>query len=92
VLKVAPATGKVSQVAGGLVSPTGVAVATNGDIYIAQLFRGVISKVRAGSSKVRTYLKVPLPAAVETTPTGLLATINALPVKKPKGKVVTITP
>ena len=33
-----------------------------------------------------------LPAAVETTPTGLLATINALSGKKPKGKVVTITP
>ena len=35
---------------------------------------------------------MPLPAAVEVTPTGLLATINALPGKKPKGKVVTITP
>ena len=91
-LKVKPATGKVSQVAGGLVSPTGVAVASNGDIYVAQLFAGVISKIKAGSSKVKTYLEVPLPAAVEATPTGLLATINALPGKKPKGKVVTITP
>jgi hypothetical protein len=87
-----PVSGKVRKVAGGLVSPTGVAVAGNGDIYVAQLFRGVISKIRAGTSKVRTYVKVPLPAAVETTPTGLLATINALPGKKPKGKVVTITP
>ena len=78
--------------AAGLISPTGVAVASNGDIYVAQLFRGVISKIKAGKSKVKTYLKVPLPAAVETTPTGLLATINALPGKKPKGKVVTITP
>ncbi|MBJ7358926.1 ScyD/ScyE family protein [Nocardioides sp.] len=92
VLKVNPATGRVSQVAGGLISPTGVAVAANGDVYVAQLFRGVISKIRAGSSKVRTYLEVPLPAAVETTPTGLLATVNALPGQKPKGKVVTITP
>jgi hypothetical protein len=92
VLKVKPTTGKVRQVAGGLVSPTGVAVAGNGDIYVAQLFRGVISRIKAGSSKVRTYLEVPLPAAVEATPTGLLATINALPGKKPKGKVVTITP
>jgi sugar lactone lactonase YvrE len=92
VLKVMPVSGKVRKVAGGLVSPTGVAVAGNGDIYVAQLFRGVISKIRAGTSKVRTYVKVPLPAAVETTPTGLLATINALPGKKPNGKVVTITP
>jgi hypothetical protein len=92
VLKVKLANGKVKQVAGGLVSPTGVAVAANGDIYVAQLFAGVISKIKAGSSKVKKYLEVPLPAAVEATPTGLLATINALPGKKPKGKVVTITP
>lgn len=92
VLKVNPATGRVKLVAGGLISPTGVAVATNGDVYVAQLFRGVISRIKAGRSKVRTYLEVPLPAAVETTPTGLLATVNALPGKKPKGKVVTITP
>ena len=91
-LKVNPATGKVRKVVGGLVSPTGVAVASNGDIYVAQLFQGVISKIKAGSTKVKTYVKVPLPAAVETTPTGLLATINALPGKKPKGQVVTITP
>jgi streptogramin lyase len=91
-LKVSPATGRAALVAGGLVSPTGVAVASNGDIYVAQLFRGVISKINAGSSKVRTYLEVPLPAAVEATSAGLLATINALPGKKPKGKVVTITP
>ena len=92
VLKIDPTTGQVSTVADGLLSPTGVAVASNGDVYVAQLFRGVISKIKAGKHKARTYLRVPLPAAIEATPTGLLATINALPGKKPKGKVVTITP
>jgi len=92
IFKVDPVSGKTTLIAGGLVSPTGVAVAANGDIYVAQLFRSVISRIKAGSSKVRTFLEVPLPAAVEVTPTGLLATINALPGKKPKGKVVTITP
>ena len=92
VLKVNPATGRVKRVARGLVSPTGVAVAGNGDVYVSQLFRGEISRIRAGKSTARTYLQVPLPAAVEVTPTGLLATINALPGNKPKGKVVTITP
>ena len=48
--------------------------------------------MKAGSSKLKPYVEVPLPAAVEATPTGLLATINALPGKKPKGQVVTITP
>jgi streptogramin lyase len=92
VLRINPSSGRVTKVADHLVTPTGVAVASNGDIYVAQLFLGVISKIKAGSSKVRTYLKVPLPAAVEATPTGLLATIHALPGKKPKGQVVTITP
>jgi len=93
VLKIDPATGKVTTLVDGLLSPTGVAVASNGDVYVAQLFRGVISKVKAGKHKAKTYVKVPFPAAVEATPTGLLATINALPMgPKPKGKVVTITP
>jgi hypothetical protein len=92
VLRIDPATGKVTTVVAGLLSPTGVAVAGNGDLYVAQLFRGVISKVKAGHHKARTYLKVKLPAAVEVTPTGLLATIHALPGKKPKGQVVTIAP
>jgi hypothetical protein len=92
-LKIDPATGHVSTVAGGLLSPTGVAVAANGDLFVAQLFRGEISRIAAGSHKVKTYLKVPFPAAVEVTPTGLLATANALPMgPKPKGKVITITP
>jgi hypothetical protein len=92
VLKINPASGKVKTLAAGLFTPTGVAVASNGDVYVAQLFPGLISKLKAGSSKLKPYAEVPLPAAVEATPTGLLATINALPGKKPKGQVVTITP
>ncbi len=92
-LKINPATGKVTTVADGLLSPTGVAVASNGDLYVAQLFKGEISKIKAGKSKVKTYAKVPFPAAVEVTPTGLLATANSVPMgKKPKGQVITITP
>ena len=44
--KVNPTTGKVKTLAGGLSAPTGVAVASNGDIYVAQLFLGVISRSR----------------------------------------------
>jgi streptogramin lyase len=92
VLRINPATGKVKTVTGGLLTPTGVAVASNGDIYVAQLFRGEISRIKSGRSRARTYVHLPLPAAVEVTPTGLLATSHALPGKKPKGQVVTITP
>jgi hypothetical protein len=93
VLRIDPVSGKVTTIADGLVSPTGVAVASNGDVYVAQLFRSVISKIKAGKHKVRTYAKVDFPAAVEVTPTGLLATANAVPMgKKPKGQVITLTP
>lgn len=93
VLRIDPATGKVRTVVRNLLTPTGLAVTASGDIYVAQLFRGVISKVRAGSGKARTYLRLPFPAAIEATPTGLLATHNAVPMgTRPKGKVVTITP
>jgi len=93
VIRINPATGKSKTVVRGLLSPTGVAVAPNGDLYVAQLFKGEISKIKAGKSKVKSYLKVPFPAAVEVTPTGLLATANAVPMgKKPKGQVITITP
>jgi hypothetical protein len=92
-LKINPTTGAVSTVADHLFTPTGVAVAANGDLYVAQLFPGLISKIAAGSTKVRTYAKVPFPAAVEATPTGLLASANSVPTgKKPKGQIITITP
>ena len=63
----------------GLVSATGLAVAGNGDIFVAELFRGRISRIKAGKSTARTFLKVPLPADVELTSQGMFATINALP-------------
>lgn len=92
VFRVDPATGKVRKVAGGLVSATGLAVAPNGDLYVAELFRGRIAKVRAGSDRVRTFLEVPLPSDVELGPDGVYAAIKSLPGKKPKGTLIAITP
>lgn len=93
VIRINPTTGKAKTVVNGLVSPTGLAVDSNGDMYVAQLFAGVIAKVAAGSSKAKPFAELPLPADVEVAPGGgLLATANALPGKKPKGQVVTITP
>jgi sugar lactone lactonase YvrE len=92
VLKLNPANGKARTVVRHLVSPTGLAVDANGDLYVAQLFPGVISKVTAGSHRAKPFVEVPLPADVEVVPGGLVATANALPGKKPQGQVVTITP
>ncbi len=92
VYKVNPKTGKVTKVAGGLVSATGLAVASNGDIFVAELFRGRISRIKAGQSKPRGFINVPLPADVELSSRGMFATINALPGEDapPAGKVVRI--
>ncbi len=51
-----------------------------------------ILTIPAGRQAPTTYVEVKNPAAVEWTPTGLLASVKALPGKKPKGQVVTITP
>ncbi len=76
----------------GLLSATGLAVAGNGDIFVAELFAGRISRIKAGESTPRTFLRVPLPADVELTSNGMFATINALPGEgtPPAGQVVRI--
>jgi hypothetical protein len=88
-------SGKTKQVVGGLFAPTGIAIAANDDMYVAQLFGGQISRIKHGSTKVKTYAKTPLPAAVEWTTDGLYATTNVLagpseedPDAPPGGKLV----
>ncbi|MFC7495106.1 MULTISPECIES: ScyD/ScyE family protein [unclassified Nocardioides] len=82
--------GKAKLVAGGIFGPTGVATAANGDIYVAQLFGGEISRIKKGTSKVKTYAKAKMPATVEWTPDGIYATTNVLGPEDapPAGKLV----
>ena len=92
VYKVNPKNGAVKMVADGFLSTVDLAVADNGDVYVAQLFAGQISRIPAGTSKVKPFLAVSMPAAVEWTPDYLYATTDALKgsPKKPGGKVVRI--
>jgi hypothetical protein len=90
--RIDPSTGKVTVLSKGYPGLTGIAVAANGDIYAADLFMGAILVLPSGRKNPRTYVELPFPGAVEVTPAGLLATSNVLPGKKPKGKVVSITP
>jgi hypothetical protein len=92
VYRVNPRTGKVTKVVDGLASATGLAVAGNGDIFVAELFGGRISRTKAGTSKPHTFLKAPLPADVELTSRGMWATTNALPGEDtpPAGMVVRV--
>ncbi len=92
VVKVNPRTGKVVTIARGLLSPTGLAVAGNGDLYVAELFGGRIVKIKAGTQKVRTVLEAALPGEVELDGGSLLATTDVFPPEQgaPDGKVVRI--
>jgi hypothetical protein len=92
VFTVNPWTGRVRQVAKGLLGPTGIAIDGRGSLYVAQLFGNEISKValtRRGA-KVTDFLSTPLPAEVEWTPRGLYFTDNALPGEgePPAGRLV----
>ena len=82
------------MLAENLVSATGVAVADNGDVYVAQLFAGDISRIKKGKSVAKSYYGAPLTAAVEWTEDGLYASTHALigaePGQQPGGKIVSI--
>jgi hypothetical protein len=88
VYKMNPRTGVVKLVATGFLGTVDLAVANNGDIYVAQLFAGQISRIKAGSAKAKPFIEVALPGAVEWKKDALYATVNALSGKTPKGKVV----
>lgn len=89
VYKVNPKSGKVKLVAGGFIGTVDLAVANNGDVYVAELFAGQISKIKAGKNKAKPFLQVNMPGAVEWTKSALYYTENAVPAgKNPKGKVI----
>lgn len=93
VYRVDPKTGKVKKVAGGLLSATGLAVDARGTIFVSELFRGRIAKIKPGASTPSGFLQAPLPGDVEVRSNGdVYATINALPPEEgaPDGRVIRI--
>jgi len=88
-------TGKTKQVVGGLFGPVGIAIAGNDDMYVSQLFGNEISRIKHGTTKVKTYFETKMPAALEWTGDGLYATTHVLvgpsednPSTPPGGKLV----
>ena len=68
-----------------------MAVASNGDVYVAELFTGTIKKIKAGSSKAKPFAQLTQVGAIELAKGYLYATDNALiGQKNPKGTVVRI--
>lgn len=87
VVKVKARTGKVRPVASGFAGATGLAVAGNGDVFVAQLFGGQVTRIRAGTGTSKPYAQVPMPAAVEWVDGDLLVSANVLS-DPPKGMVL----
>lgn len=87
VYRVDPRTGAATLLARGFAGATGLAVAPDGTVYVAELFGGQISKIVAGTPQ--QVAEVPFPAALEWAKGKLYATIDVF---GDDGKVVTITP
>lgn len=89
--RIDPVTGRTTKVVGGLLSATGLAVAGNGDLYVAELFGGRIVRVADGTSKPTTLRKVMMPGDLEIARGRLWATTEVLvgsePGRRPGGKV-----
>ncbi|WP_129339047.1 ScyD/ScyE family protein [Cellulomonas endophytica] len=77
--RVDPADGTVEPIATGFLGATGLAVSDTGDVYVAELLGGRVSKVPAGSSTPEVFVEAPLPAAVEIGDEGLYVTWDVLP-------------
>ncbi len=94
VYRIDPGSGKTKLVAGSLFGPTGLAVTSKGDIYVAQLFANEVSRIRHGSSKAHVFVKVGQPGAVELAGGAVYATTHVLPPDKgaPNGRVVRYRP
>ena len=91
VYKVNPKSGKVKLVADGFISTVDVAVGSNGDVYVAELFTGAIKRIKAGSTKAKPFAQLAMVGAIEWTKGYLYATDKALiGEKNPKGTVVRI--
>jgi len=93
VFKINRRTGEVRKVTDGFSGATDLAVDRHGRIYVAELFGNRISVTKHG--RVRPYVEVPSPGAVEIGPHGVLyATTDVFGADEqapPNGKVVKIT-
>lgn len=95
VFKVNPWNGQVRVVARHLSGATGLALAQNGDIYVAELTGGRISVIRRCSDDARTFLTVKAPGDVEIKGNTLYATTSAVDLTNeaapPAGQVIKVS-
>lgn len=87
IFKVNPWTGATRLWAEDILSPTGIAVADNGDVYAASMFGNEIVKIDAWSREGTQFLAVNGPAGVELSGDTLYATAGFGP-GAPAGTVI----
>jgi hypothetical protein len=92
IFRVNPWTGATRLWAEDILSPTGLAVADTGDVYVASMFGGEIIKIDAGTGKQSQFLAENTPADVEISGRTLYATVDALgdPAAPPAGRVIEV--
>lgn len=89
VYKVDPRRGKIRTVAAGLHGTTGVAVASNGTVFAAEMFGGKVSVIKKGSHKATTLFPADSPGDVEVKGNTVYATTGVFD-QSGNGKVVTV--
>ena len=78
IYKINPWTGQTKLVVSGLVTAVDLAVAPNGDVYVAELFADRISLVKRGSTTPQPFATLTGAGAVEWTPGALIVTGDVL--------------
>jgi hypothetical protein len=83
VYRVNQKTGEVQEVAFGFAGATGLAVATDGTVYVTEIFggpagAGQISVLEKGASEPEALIGVPAPGAIEIRSNRLFVTWNVL--------------
>jgi hypothetical protein len=97
VFVVDPGSGAVTLLVNGLMSAVNLAVAKNGDVYVAQMLANRISRIPAGTNTVQPFKTVFQPGAIEWTKKALFATVNVLSGTSggdddaPRGKLVSFS-
>ncbi|WP_456503482.1 ScyD/ScyE family protein [Arthrobacter sp. UYCu723] len=92
VFTVDPEHGHVKLLAEGIMSPTGIAVDENGDVYLASLFGDGVLKLDGHTGKTSVVLAAGSTADVDLRGSTLYATVYALPSDPapPNGQVATL--
>jgi hypothetical protein len=83
VFTVDPEDGTVELLADHVMSPTGLAVSDDGDVYVASLFGKGVLKIDRHSGKQSVVLSAAVTADVDLCGSTVYATVNALPPEGP---------